>query len=196
MSKELAEKIRAEVAAQKVERTISDEEEARRLEMAEALFELIKDQDLLDLILRRDLLARCEVEVSLCRGGRDDVEAMDYGEELVLTVVRQSGREHRGVISARQVLPNASFLFNGIDKIPSDKKEIVKRRATVAFGREYTSIEAREWLSGGNYEVYLERCIGTPAELVKTHGSRLTKILARLLGKVERKQARIGNGES
>ncbi|KKW20373.1 MAG: hypothetical protein UY64_C0050G0010 [Parcubacteria group bacterium GW2011_GWA1_51_12] len=66
----IIDEIRAEIKAQRVEQTLTEEEMARRKALADDLFELCENQDFLDLILRRDNMARSEVEVYLCNGGR------------------------------------------------------------------------------------------------------------------------------
>lgn len=184
---EIIDEIIAETKAQRVEQTLTEEERVKRKALAEGLFELCEDQDFLGLILRRDSLARAKVEVFLCGGDRDDVVVpMTFGEKLVLIVVRQPGREHLGVIIARQCLPNVDLLFNGRPSLPKGKELVIKNKASAVFGSEYESVKVSEWLSGGNYEVTLERRIRSAEELLKTHGSRIDEIVETLKEKVRR----------
>ncbi len=182
----IIDEIKAEIEAQKVEQTLTEEEMARRQALAEGLFELCEDQNFLGLILRRDTMARSEVEVFLFDGGRDDLDSMYFGEELVLRVNRQGyAGGLLGVLVARQLCPNVTFLFGG-GRLPKGKALEVKNRAERFFGAEYQTVAVSEWLSGDNYEVALERRVQSAEELLKTHGSRIDEIMETLKAKVRR----------
>ena len=124
----IIDEIRAEIKAQRVEQTLTEEEMARRKALADDLFELCENQDFLDLILRRDNMARSEVEVYLCNGGRDDLDSMYFGEELVLTVTRPRYWRRWGAITARQRLSNINLLFDGIKSFPRGKELVIKNK--------------------------------------------------------------------
>lgn len=157
----------------------NEEEVEYRRKCAEQIFALLKNQSVIEALLRRDDLSAQKVTIDLIRGRRDDAPNMKHMEVLGVVIGRSGGVGKRE-ISLKSRLKIESVRYSA--DVSIHDVDAAKQWAYATFGDRYHVERVSPWGSNSrnDYAVELVSTFNSVDSFLLAYGSRAEEVLVAL----------------